>query len=250
MIETKFKDTQVGRIPEDWIIGPLSDFCTKITDGSHDSPPETKTGFYMPSVKDMTTHGFDFSNCKKISYENYVRLCRNGCNPEIGDVLIAKDGSILKYSFCIEKELPIVILSSIAIIKPKHDFVDGKYLAYYFSKPDFVHEVISNYKTGTGVPRIVLKNFAQIFISFPENISEQKHIAKSLSNIDALISILSKQIEKKKAIKQGTMQLLLSGKSRLKVHVNSNLNCKNSQVGMIPKEWNVCRIKDLTAVRI
>lgn len=51
-------------------------------------------------------------------------------------------------------------------------------------------------------------------IQFPP-IAEQQRIATVLSDIDALLSILSKKIEKKKLIKQGVMQRLLTGKKRL-----------------------------------
>lgn len=49
----------------------------------------------------------------------------------------------------------------------------------------------------------------------PIDIYEQQRIATALSDIDALISALNKKIEKKKLIKQGAMQQLLTGKKRL-----------------------------------
>lgn len=214
MITNNFKNSELGPIPNDWDVKTLGEICGKITDGSHESPKESKTGYYMPSVKDMTSMGFDFSDCKKISQDDYNRLCRNGCKPEIGDVLIAKDGSILKYCFCVENDLPIVILSSIAIIKPNKS-ISGTYLAHYFSQKEFVASVIANNKTGTGVPRIVLRNFEKILVAFPKELPEQRRIAAALSDIDALIDNLNALIDKKRLIKQATMQQLLSGKKRI-----------------------------------
>ncbi|MBP5502930.1 MAG: restriction endonuclease subunit S [Bacteroidales bacterium] len=196
MITNNFKNSELGPIPNDWDVKTLGEICVKITDGSHESPKESKTGYYMPSVKDMTSMGFDFSDCKKISQDDYNRLCRNGCKPEIGDVLIAKDGSILKYCFCVENDLPIVILSSIAIIKPDKS-ISGTYLAHYFSQKEFVASVIANNKTGTGVPRIVLRNFEKILVAFPKELPEQRRIAAALSDIDALIENLDALIDKK-----------------------------------------------------
>ena len=46
-------------------------------------------------------------------------------------------------------------------------------------------------------------------------IEEQKRIAEALSDVDGMISSLEKLIEKKKAVKQGAMQELLTGKKRL-----------------------------------
>lgn len=51
-------------------------------------------------------------------------LVKQGCKPEIGDVLVAKDGSILKYAFEVKENQDVVILSSIAILKPDQDMVN------------------------------------------------------------------------------------------------------------------------------
>lgn len=216
MIETRFRDTAIGKIPEDWSIRSLNELCSKITDGSHESPKEAEFGYYMPSVKDMSNRSFDFCNCKIISESDYLKLVNNGCQPQIGDVVIAKDGSILKYSFAIRENLPIVILSSIAIIRPIGKIIDSEFLALFFRQPKFIDKVLSDFKTGTGVPRIVLKNFEKIEVSFPPSFKEQSRIASAFTSIDNLISSLEKLIEKKKNIKQGTMQQLFTGKKRLK----------------------------------
>lgn len=193
----------------------LEDICSKITDGYHESPPESDVGYYMPSVKDMTSTGFDYSECKKISYADFKKLERNGCRPDIGDVLIAKDGSILKYAFVQEQAETIVILSSIAIVKPLFNCVDSFFLAQYFRQQNFVEQVITNYKSGTGVPRIVLKGFKQIELFIPESVAEQATIAKILVDMDKEIAGLEKKLGKYRQVKQGMMQQLLTGKIRL-----------------------------------
>lgn len=199
-----------------WQVVKLEDICSKITDGSHESPPESDIGYYMPSVKDMRSTGFDYSECKKISYSDFKKLERNGCRPDAGDVLIAKDGSILKYAFVQEKAENIVILSSIAIVTPHSDRVDSYFLAQYFRQQNFVEQVITSYKSGTGVPRSVLKRFKQIVLSIPESVAEQAAIAKILVDMDIEITGLEKELAKYRQVKQGMMQQLLTGKIRLK----------------------------------
>lgn len=199
----------------DWIAKPLEKLCDLITDGSHESPSEYLDGFYMPSVKDMTDSGFVFSDCKRISKADYERLVANGCKPEIGDVLIAKDGSMLKYVFPVKEKRNIVILSSIAILRPKKNMLSSSYLTYYFRQPRFVEQVIKSNQTGTGVPRIVLKNFKKIELNIPEELNEQEAIAGILSDMDIDIWTLKKKLKKLTAIKQGMMEELLTGKVRL-----------------------------------
>lgn len=195
-----------------WVTKKLGEICEKITDGSHDSPKPVDDGYYMPSVKDMRHDNFDFSDCKQISKNDFERLKGTGCKPEIGDVLIAKDGSILKYCFVVEQDLPIVILSSIAILRPDKSIIDGKFLSYYFQKEDVVTDVVENYKSGTGVPRIVLRNFEQIEIPYPESLAEQRRIAGILSSADGAIAASEALIEKYRNIKRGLLTTLLQPK--------------------------------------
>lgn len=199
----------------EWIYRPLEKLCELITDGSHESPSECLDGVYMPSVKDMTDSGFDFSNCKRISKADYERLAANGCKPEVGDVLIAKDGSMLKYVFPVMENQNIVILSSIAILRPKKNALSSLYLTYYFRQPRFAEQVIKSNQTGTGVPRIVLKNFKKIVLCVPKELKEQETIANILSDIDMDIWSLEKKVKKLMAMKQGMMEELLTGKVRL-----------------------------------
>ena len=248
MKETKFKQTEVGMIPSDWEVSPIKGLCTKVTDGSHESPKEVDNGYYMPSVKDMTDLGFCFSDCKQISKNDYLKLERNGCRPEKDDVLIAKDGSILKYAFVMDDELPIVILSSIAILRPNKKKIDSHYFAHYFKKEDFVNKVLSDYKTGTGVPRIVLNNFKEIEIAYPKKIEEQQRIANALSDVDSLIANLEKLIAKKKNIKQGAMQQLLTGRKRLPGFALAKSTYKQTELGKIPTDWEVKNVGKLLKI--
>ena len=73
----------------------------------------------------------------------------------------------------------------------------------------------SSMSSGSTISSVPMTKFINLPISLP-SLSEQKRIALALSNIDALISELGKLIEKKRAIKQGAMQQLLTGKQRLR----------------------------------
>ena len=141
----------------------LSDCCPYISDGSHFSPTEDSSGPYpMLSVKDMTENGFVYSDCKYISKKDFDVLVSNGCQPHLNDVLVAKDGSYFKYSFVVTEDKEQAILSSIAIIRPKTDVLDPRYLAYYMLTDAVIQLVEKNYLTGTAIRRVILKGFKEI----------------------------------------------------------------------------------------
>lgn len=93
-----------------------------------------------------------------------------------------------------------------------HSFINSlpKYIYYNFLTIDW-----KSYNEASGVPSLSKKIISKILIGIPKTIIEQTAIATALSDIDSLISALDKKIEKKKAIKQGIMQQLLTGKIRL-----------------------------------
>lgn len=166
----------------------LADICSVITDGSHFSPSATDSEeyFYMPSVKNMHDNCFDFSSCKRIGKRDYEVLVSNGCQPHLNDVLIAKDGAtMLKYVFVVKEEKEIVVLSSIAILRPEMDLIYPEYLAHYFRQEWFRQYVINKFSSKAGVPRIVLKNFKRIEIPVP-SIEAQKRIVSILDKFETL----------------------------------------------------------------
>lgn len=90
--------------------------------------------------------------------------------------------------------------------------VDNEFL-YYALFP--LRNKMLELAIGTTFLEISKSALQSIEVIIPADIIEQTAIAGALSDVDSLISSLQKLIEKKKAIKQGTMQELLTGKKRL-----------------------------------
>ncbi len=203
---------------EEWEEVNLDKLCSKITDGAHFSPQSViSDGFPIFSVKDMSSNGLVTETARLISPDDYEVLARQNCQPQVGDVLIAKDGSILKHCFVLKNEVKGVILSSIAILRSKIHIILPDYLMYFF-RLDYVKEYVARaFTTGSGVPRIVLKDFKQIKVLFPKSIDEQRKIAAFLSTADAEITTIQNQLDNLKQQKKALMQQLLTGKRRVKV---------------------------------
>lgn len=96
---------------------------------------------------------------------------------------------------------------------PKNNKFFPPYCKYCFMTPD-IREAITKSCTYTTRALTNGRQLSAIRVNLPP-LSEQKRIAEALSDMDELISSLEKLIEKKKAIKQGAMQELLTGKRRL-----------------------------------
>lgn len=166
----------------------LIDLCELVTDGSHHSPPSQVEGYYMASVKDMGMYKFNYSDCRKISQEDYEKLVKTGCSPKNNDILIAKDGSPLSNIFIYEEEHPMVLLSSIAIIRTNENRILPKYLKYYLQNPSIKKYIQTTYTSGSVIPRIILKDFKKFPINYP-NIENQNRIINILETIDKKIEV-------------------------------------------------------------
>jgi type I restriction enzyme S subunit len=99
---------------------------------------------------------------------------------------------------------------------------------------------------GTIFGTITTNSFGQWQIPLP-SFSEQQAIAAALGDVDALIAALDRLIAKKRAIKQGAMQQLLTGQTRLP-GFSDRTGYKQTEVGMIPEDWKAKRIGELFEV--
>lgn len=162
----KLIESELGEIPEGWKICSLESISKRITDGAHGSPKSTDVGYPMASVKDMRTWGIDIESCRKISKEDYLQLVRSDCKPLKNDILIAKDGSYLKHIFVTQEEVDLVVLSSIAILRPNEEAVNPFVLSYML-KQRSVLERMKNYVSGAVIQRIVIKDFKKFKVVLP-----------------------------------------------------------------------------------
>ena len=107
-----------------------------------------------------------------------------------------------------------VCSTGFAVLRAKSDLSDPYFLfAQLFSQN--VNDQITKILTGSNYPAINSADVKLIEIPCPPQISEQRAIAEALSDVDGLLNALDALIAKKQAIKQATMQQLLTGKTRL-----------------------------------
>ena len=100
------------------------------------------------------------------------------------------------------------IIRLLVLIPKKSNIVNPYYLT------QFINQYVSFPLESTGVPQLTVPQIENIEAALPDY-TQQVATAEALSDIDSLLSSLQKLIEKKKAIKQGAMQELLTGKKRL-----------------------------------
>ena len=191
MVKEGYKETEIGIIPENWNLLSAKNLM-KIETGSRNTEHKSDNGKYLFFVRSQQVEHID----------DYHYDCEA--------VLTAGDGvgtgKVFHYvNGKFDAHQRVYVMSQ---FKDIH----GKFFYNYF-KENFGNEV-AKYTAKSSVDSVRRDMIAEMLIPVP-NIEEQQKIAEALSDMDILISSLEKLIEKKKAIKQGAMQELLTGKKRL-----------------------------------
>lgn len=152
----------------------------------------------------------DLHDAEYISWQKYYE------SPEImvrkGDIVFAQRGTLGKSAFIVNDIGPATINPSLVLINKIK--CDNEYLSYWL-QCDKIVEYICSINSQTSIPMITQNQIEHIPVVLPRIKAEQQAIAEALSDIDGLIAALDKKIAKKRLIKQGAMQQLLTGKKRL-----------------------------------
>ena len=169
----------------------------------------------MASSKDMHDWGFTMETCRFISREDFDDLVRNDCKAKKNDVLITKDGAnYLKYIFVNRAERDVVLLSSIAILRP-NSRINPHLLAAILKSPENKGR-LKNYVTGAAIPRIVLKDFKRFQFVLPSK-AVQLQWAKSAEPMTELCWQLVDQVQNLRRTRDLLLPRLLSGQVNIKV---------------------------------
>ena len=221
MVEMKsgYKMTEVGVIPEDWEVCELRNHLVLLTDydanGSFAdmaSNVVTTTGngyaWYVRAT-DLEQQS-SLSEVKYVDEKSYRFLRKSTLYG--GEVLLAKRGEIGKVYYFQMKTKRATLAPNLYLLKLK-DTINSYFLFSLF-KSTFGQNLLKSINASTSLGAIYKDDVKGLNILIPP-FEEQASIATALSDVDSLISALTKKIEKKKAIKQGLMQQLLTGKKRL-----------------------------------
>lgn len=210
MVKKGYKQTEIGVIPEDWAIKYLSDFG-KVQGGG--TPSTTMADYWGGDIAWCTPSDITSAPTK---YINATERAITDLGLKNSAATVMPAGSILLCTRATIGELKINSIpmatnqgfKNIAINKGGN--VDFLYYLLQTKKDRMLELAI-----GSTFLEISKTALCKIPLQTPMHSDEQSKIADALSDIDSLVEVLENQISKKKAIKQGTMQELLTGKRRL-----------------------------------
>ncbi len=210
-VKPGYKQTEVGVIPEEWSLQPLGSIGKWFSGGTPSMSVEAYWSGDIPwvSPKDMKVprlhDSIDHITTKAVA--SGVRLL------PVGAILIVIRGMILVHSVPVARaEIALAFNQDIKAVVTTHD-IDDEFMLYWLTANAQRLRGLTTESTH-GTKRLPTEMLFRELVACP-SAPEQEAIAEALSDADALIESLEQLIAKKRYIKQGAMQELLTGKQRL-----------------------------------
>lgn len=214
---SKYKETEMGSIPEEWDVTPLSDAFQNLEAGvSVNSDERQNADFFVLKTSAISDGLINIDEAKPVVKKEYARL---KCPVKKGGIIISRMNTPQLVGACgyVAEDakgyfLPDRLWQVVNSKPEKYDFRWLNYLLNQYRYKNAIHAVATG--TSNSMKNISKERLLEIRIPRP-SIEEQKFIVKAISDIEALIYDLEKLIKKKRNIFTGTMQSLLSGKIRI-----------------------------------
>ena len=239
MVKPGYKQTEIGVIPEDWEVSRWEDCFSGFTSGA--TPYRGKAEYYNGSIKWVTSgelkYNTIFDTIEHISDE--AKAETHLVFHPAGTFLMAITGleAAGTRGSCALLGIEATTNQSCLAIYGSTK-ADTRFLYYYYLNNG--DNLAFQYCQGTKQQSYTAAIVKKLPIIIPP-ISEQHRIAEALSDVDELIASLEKLIAKKKAIKQGAMQELLTGKRRLPGFSGEWKSVSLSEIGHFIKGSGISR---------
>lgn len=216
------KKTEIGMIPEEWGAQNFSDTFRILNNNTYSRAELNYASGQFRNIHygDVLILFPEVLDCNRedVPYINdEVRISDSAQPLQDGDIVMAdtaEDETVGKVTEVINTSAKPVMagLHTIPCRVKSGEFVP-KWLGYYMNSRLY-HDQLLPFIHGTKVSSVSKGSLGDTVIIIPKT-TEQKKIVDALSDVDVLIIDLQKIIKKKKDIRQGTMQMLVTGKKRL-----------------------------------
>jgi len=242
MNKHKFKETEIGMIPEDWKIKRLGD-VSRFQYGLGESAEEAGEYVYI-RITDINSDGFlDNNNLKYINKNKVTEdyILNNG------DVLVARTGATYGKTYFFREDFKATYGGFLIRFLFDKRLIDNSFF-FQFSRSNLYWNQANNLVTGGAQPQFNAKVISEILVPLP-SIEEQSAIAKILSDLDSKIELnqqMNKTLEKiGQAIFKRWFIDFEFPDEKGRPYKSSGGEMVNSELGKIPKGWEVKSLSEV-----
>lgn len=214
MVKPGFKETELGAIPEDWTVSKLGAHVTFKTGpfGSALHQSDYSEGG-IPVINPLQIIDGKIVPTSTMAITETAARKLSDFRLAAGNVVIARRGEMGRCAIVRQLEHGWLCGTGSMIIRPGPS-LDSRFIQRVLSSSPIV-AAIENASVGSTMINLNQAALGNLLISLPPTKTEQEAIAEASSDADAFIDSLEQLIAKKRDLKQGAMQELLTGKRRL-----------------------------------
>lgn len=198
---SEWKNTEAGLIPQNWDVKRIGEFLKFFSGKAHEQYISSTGRYVVVNSKFISTDG----RVRKFSRSNFL-------SARIGDVLMVMsdlpNGRALAKCYLVDRNDFYAVNQRVCILRSRND--DPRYLRYVLNRNPY----FMAFDDGVQQTHLLNDPIKNCPVALPK-LSEQRAIADVLENADSLVATLERLIAKKQAIKQGLIQELLTGSTRL-----------------------------------
>ena len=241
-VKPGYKQTEVGVIPEAWGVTEVKDVTRSHKQGFYTKDSYVSNGVRLVRITDLMNPRVDYGA---------MPMLRISCGDldlykiKRGDFLFARSGAIGRYGIVCE-DVEAVFGSYIIRFAFDSTQLNTEYFGFLY-ETEVVWRQLSSITQGSSNININASNIKSIQIPLPP-LHEQRAIAGALGEVDALIGALDQLFTKNRDLKQGALQQLLTGKTRLP-GFETKRGYKQTEVGGIPGNWETATLSALSSMK-
>ena len=230
----------MGGVSMEWKEDIAADFCSSVTDGTHDSPKATIKGMKLITSKHLKDGYIDFESAKFISEKDYLKVIERSKVDQF-DILFSMIGTIGN----IYRETSLNIeyaVKNMGIFKMGGNAVRSKWLFYWLKSKEakaYIHERMA----GSTQSYLTLDSLRKFPVVYPENINDMENIVSILSSLDRKIELNNKINADLEEMAQAIFKNWFVDFEPFK-----DGKFVDSELGMIPEGWKVGCLGDMGAV--
>lgn len=236
-----YKKTEIGIIPEDWGVNYLGTH-SRLIDGDRgknypSSNDIVENGILFLSTANIKDNKLSITTTKFITQEKFDKLNKGKLKQK--DIIITLRGTLGSIMIFETDKYETAFINAQMMIIRAEELIDYKFL-YQVMISNIIKDQISRKSSGSAQPQLTKRDVNNLKIPIPP-LPEQQRIAEILSTTDEHIENLDKTIEDYQFLKKGMMRKLLT-------EGIGHTEFKDTEIGRIPKEWEVVELKDLSNI--
>lgn len=203
-IPAAYKRSEVGVIPEDWVVINAAAICDLVVDCKNRTPPVVDGGDFAVVRTPNVRNGRFVHEDLRFTDEESFRVWTARAIPQLGDILITREAPLGEVCL-VPPNMRVCLGQRMMLYRVNCEKADSRFLLYALLSSRVQGNLLKKIG-GSTVGHAKVDDIRNLQVPLPRTKAEQEAIAEALSDADALVDSLEQLLAKKRHLKQGAMQ--------------------------------------------